>query len=76
LNAAVGSSVSTYSSPPWAVKEVDTKLLWRVVAMDAKARSVAHSAWRELRSAPARPSVPEEADRDKAGGSKPVATLP
>jgi hypothetical protein len=52
LTAAVGGSVSSYTSPPWALKDADTELLWRVVAMDAEARSLAHSPWRGLRTTP------------------------
>jgi hypothetical protein len=59
LNAAVGPGGSSYTTPPWALKDPGAELQWRVVAMDENARSVARSEWRTLRTAAAVPASAE-----------------
>lgn len=49
LNAAVAAGTGSYTSPPWALAAADTTLEWRVVAVDANARTVVRSDWRRLR---------------------------
>jgi hypothetical protein len=66
LNAAVGAGESSYTSPPWALKEENAELMWRVVAMDAKARVKARSVWRKLQTRPAAPGPPAGADAGPA----------
>lgn len=68
LNAVVGVGASSYTSPPWALKEPDTELQWRVVAMDDEARSMARSDWRTLRTTTADPAPPQGADAIAAAG--------
>jgi hypothetical protein len=48
LNAVVGAGTATYTTPPWMLQEPNSTLRWRVVALDAKGRTVARSGWREL----------------------------
>lgn len=50
LNAAVAAGAGSYTSPPWALAEAGTALQWRVVAVDANARSMMRSDWRRLRT--------------------------
>jgi hypothetical protein len=50
LNAVVGAGTAAYTTPPFALKEPEAELRWRVLALDAQGRSVARSAWRELRT--------------------------
>jgi hypothetical protein len=50
LNAAVAAGAGSYTSPPWALAEADLTLQWRVVAVDANARTMVRSDWRRLRT--------------------------
>jgi hypothetical protein len=50
LNAVLGAGATSYTSPPWLLEAAETELQWRVVALDAHARSLARSNWRSLRT--------------------------